>query len=61
MFGKDESSRFPPGFYQGKWWACHVYASPCSGTGGDTIAIHREYTISKGCFGTGFPATQVLV
>ena len=48
MFGKDESSRFPPGCYGGIGWACHVYASPGSGTGGGTIAIHREYTIPKG-------------
>ena len=54
MFGKDESGRFPPVFYWGKWWACHVYASPCSGTGGDTIANHLRIYRFKGCFGTAF-------
>ena len=48
MVGKDESSRLPLGWYRGVRWACHVYASPCSGTGGDTIVIRREYSISKG-------------
>ena len=54
MFGKDESSRFPPVFYRGKWWACHVYTSPCSGTGGDTIANHLRIYRFKGCFGAAF-------